>query len=119
MKKRVIFLCAILPMMIGCQRNRVTDAVGEGDFYNYPNPFSDKTTIRYIPAKDTFARVSIYTLAGDLVKDFPGQSSAAHQIYDVMWDGRNSSNNEVADGTYTGVLRADGGNRKIRMSRIK
>lgn len=119
MKKLVLFLI-FSALTMSCQRNRITDAVGGDNFYNYPNPFSEKTTVRYIANRDTYVSISIYTTIGESVKNLvTGQFASANQVYETEWDGSNSGGSQVASGTYIGLLEADGGNRKIKISRIR
>ena len=67
--------------------------------YNYPNPFSESTTIVFDAPQRSFVKVSIFTLAGELVWE--------HELFwdlggrcQVDWDGRNGAGREVASGVY-------------------
>ncbi len=72
---------------------------------NYPNPFSKSsggnpsTTIPYSLSKAGNVSVDVFDISGRLIKNlFSGfRPSGNHQ---VIWDGRNSSGNKVASGTY-------------------
>ena len=72
-----------------------THALGQ----NYPNPFSEQTTIYYTIARDSRVDISVYNLSGQLVttlvdhKHTPGQ-------YSCSWDGTNSAGNQVSGGIY-------------------
>ncbi len=70
-----------------------------------PNPSRDKISIE-LKSLDKPARLMIYNLKGQLVKEFeysPGQK--------VVWDGRNATNKPVASGVY--CLRAVSGSKEM------
>ena len=63
-------------------------------FSNFPNPFTDLTTIRYTIPRDSRVIMKIYDLTGKEVstlvdREMPGGS------YEVTWDSR-----EFSDGIY-------------------
>jgi serine protease AprX len=67
--------------------------------YNFPNPFSERTTIVFDAPYRSFVKVSIFTLVGELVWE--------HELFwdvggkcQVDWDGRNGVGEEVASGVY-------------------
>jgi len=67
--------------------------------YNYPNPFSEITTIVFDAPQRSLVKVSIFTVAGELVWE--------HELFwdlgercKVDWDGRNGAGEEVASGVY-------------------
>ena len=66
---------------------------------NYPNPFSSLTTIPYNLNKRSDVQITIYDILGRVVRDFAIgiQSAGSHHI---LWDGRNSFGNRVANGIY-------------------
>jgi hypothetical protein len=68
---------------------------------NYPNPFNPSTSIRYSVSGDGPMEVSlrIYNVAGRLVRTLvDGQIAPAE--YEVIWNGRNEGDQEVASGLY-------------------
>jgi len=65
----------------------------------WPNPFRDDTTIRFSVPSDGSARVRVYNVAGQLVRELPRvRASAGDNL--VSWDGRNSEDQRVASGVY-------------------
>lgn len=78
------------------------DDVGRGanwDVGNYPNPFNPKTMIEYSLAKGTDVNISIYNVAGQLVRVLVSGKQKADR-YNVIWDGRDDSGRSVSSGVY-------------------
>lgn len=66
---------------------------------NYPNPFNPTTTIRFAIPESVDAIVNIYDIRGALVKTLlDSHKEAGH--YNLVWDGTNTSGNQVASGVY-------------------
>ncbi|MGH1366736.1 MAG: FG-GAP-like repeat-containing protein [Calditrichia bacterium] len=80
---------------------------------NYPNPFNPATTIRFeITLKagsvgESYS-LSIYTIAGQLVRNWQFTTSNMHTFDEVSWDGRNYNNVIVGSGIYFYELRLAG-----------
>ena len=73
---------------------------------NYPNPFNPETTIRYDLSSDALVSLTIYNIAGQVVRKLvDGESLAAGQ-YQAVWDGRSESGASVASGMYFYLLHA-------------
>jgi hypothetical protein len=70
---------------------------------NYPNPFNPETTIRFdIPAaseKDIRVRLSVYNIAGQLVRTLLDQEREPG-VHEIRWDSRDNSGNLAASGIY-------------------
>jgi FlgD Ig-like domain len=66
---------------------------------NYPNPFNPTTTIAFEIPEAVDASVKIYDIGGKLVQTLLDGHRAAGR-YDLIWDARNSSGNQVASGVY-------------------
>ncbi len=67
---------------------------------NYPNPFNPETTIPYALSSDAIVSLTIYNIAGQVVRKLvDGEALAAGQ-YQAMWDGRSESGASVASGMY-------------------
>jgi hypothetical protein len=65
---------------------------------NYPNPFNPTTTMALnLPVKSDWT-ISIYNVAGQLVKTYNGNSEAG--TVNVVWDGTDATGNSVASGIY-------------------
>jgi hypothetical protein len=77
-------------------------------FANYPNPFNPETTIRYnLPSDQSTYRViiKIYDVLGQLVVTLRDQQQRPG-MYQLTWDGRNSSGQAVPSGVYFLTLEA-------------
>jgi len=76
-------------------------------FQNYPNPFNPQTTIVYdLPARSVLW-LSVYDLAGHLVKvlvEGEAQDAGSHS---AVWRGRDHAGREMPSGTYFYRLEAD------------
>ena len=80
---------------------------------NYPNPFNPETKIVFfVPPNAQQQRVviKIFDLTGRLVRVLFDREVAPGR-YEVIWDGRDAHNNELASGTY--VNRLEAGDRVI------
>ncbi len=78
------------------------------NFYCYPNPSRpehDNITIRYESGAEHEGSLGIYTLSGNLVREFRLDENAGSTY--VEWDKKNESGRRVASGVYFIVLRAD------------
>ena len=80
-----------------------------------PNPFGPSTSISYtVPTKGTPVSVSVFDVAGRLVKALVDEKSTAGTHW-VTWDGTDASGGRVASGVYFCRIEAQGfrGQRKI------
>jgi flagellar hook assembly protein FlgD len=69
-------------------------------FQNYPNPFNPSTTIKYqIPQDNIRVRIEVYNVVGQLVRTLADIKQNAGE-YEIVWDGTNSQNIQVASGIY-------------------
>jgi len=66
---------------------------------NFPNPFNPTTTIRYSLAKTSDVKVTIYNMMGQEVRTLINGNMNAG-LYELVWNGRNGSNQKVASGVY-------------------
>ena len=66
---------------------------------NYPNPFSDRTTIPYNLAESSPVRLVVYNSLGQLVRDLVDEEQSAG-ARSTEWDGRNDSGQGAASGMY-------------------
>jgi len=84
---------------------------------NYPNPFTNKTEIRWrITDRIENFSLKIYNVAGELVKTFPTLSRSTGQTNlslsaAIPWDGYNDQGKPVGSGIY--FYRLEAGNIKI------
>jgi len=72
-----------------------------------PNPFSDRTTIRYSLRESGPVSLEIFDLQGRRVRQLLEASHSAGKQH-VVWDGRNDQSRQVASGMYFVRLRAGG-----------
>jgi len=66
---------------------------------NYPNPFSDQTTIYYEIGGETRVNISIYNLAGQLLSTLVERQHSPGS-YSCIWDGTNASGMKLRGGVY-------------------
>jgi hypothetical protein len=71
----------------------------------FPNPFNPSTAIEYTLAEPGTARISIYSIAGQKVRELVTEdmSNGTHR---TVWDGRDSRGKEVSAGVYIMRLKA-------------
>ncbi|MDR3665440.1 MAG: type IX secretion system sortase PorU, partial [Ignavibacteriaceae bacterium] len=72
-----------------------------GDVYNYPNPFSGKTTFTFQQnLNKTFdVKIKIYTVAGRLIKVIDSYS-VRDKYVTIDWDGKDQDGSPIANGVY-------------------
>jgi hypothetical protein len=66
---------------------------------NYPNPFNPSTTLTYILPESTRARLDIYNIKGQLVKNLVDAQQLAGN-HSAIWNGTDKNNRSVASGVY-------------------
>ena len=72
---------------------------------NYPNPFNPSTTISYQLSQAEDVVLSIWNLAGQLVRELVrAPQTTGH--YSVAWDGRDGAGGLLANGVYIYEIRA-------------
>jgi photosystem II stability/assembly factor-like uncharacterized protein len=79
--------------------NRGQEVTGFQLYQNYPNPFSERTTIAYQIKQQAPVVVSIYNILGQRVKTFQ-RNFNGQSIGQVQWDGRDAFGKNVANGIY-------------------
>ncbi len=72
-------------------------------FFNYPNPFSDRTTFRCEMIESVNGTISIFTLAGTLVRQLDVEIINSTMV-EAVWDGRNAEGRTVAAAAYMAVI---------------
>lgn len=87
-------------------------------YQNYPNPFSNQTTLKYDVAEATSVKIYIYNTLGQLVKTIDqGENSVG--IYTVEWDGKNDDGDTLSSGVYFYQLRTKDFNKTMKMLLVK
>ena len=75
---------------------------------NYPNPFNSRTTINYqVPGPGAVVEttMTIYNITGQKIRELVHEHAVPGQ-YSVVWDGLDSSGNQVSSGHYIYLLTA-------------
>jgi hypothetical protein len=73
-------------------------------FQNYPNPFNPQTNIGFALPVACNVTITIYSILGEKVREFEKRYEAGTRT--LMWDGKNSSGEEIASGVYLYKLSA-------------
>ena len=81
---------------------------------NYPNPFNPTTTIRYEVASRANVTLTVYNVLGQKVAELVNANQTAG-LYEVAWNGRDTSGQTAASGVYLYRLSVDGRLSQSRM----
>ncbi|MBT7311757.1 T9SS type A sorting domain-containing protein, partial [bacterium] len=84
----------------------------------YPNPFNPSTTIKFALPNNGPANLSVFDLAGRLVKTLVSGNMNASE-HTVVWNGDDNSGRKVSSGTYYYRLNAGDFTETRKMSLIK
>jgi hypothetical protein len=68
-------------------------------YQNAPNPFNDKTTIRYQLPKAGNVKLNVYNIAGQLVKTLVNKDQPVGS-YTINWNRKDNNNRQVSAGVY-------------------
>jgi hypothetical protein len=74
---------------------------------NYPNPFSDYTTVSFTLNDNSCIQLDIFDITGQHVNTLINENKNPG-TYSVYWDSKNKSGKHVSDGTYYFQLTVDG-----------
>jgi hypothetical protein len=98
---------------VGNASTHSVDFTTRGDFgiewaLNYPNPFSKTTTISYVltGATDDYVEIKIFTVSGRLIRTIRDTIRETANYRSQVWDGRDESGDEVANGVYFARIKA-------------
>jgi serine protease AprX len=91
----------------------------------FPNPFTNSLTV--IVEKPNVAskiKVSVFTVAGELVDRLPEKSDFrstgdGKEIYEQTWEGKNEKGNEVASGIYLLKIDIDDQSKIVKVAKVK
>ena len=67
--------------------------------YNFPNPFKTNTFFTFFSTDDSEVTIKIYTINGIPINSIT-ESVIAGKFTSIFWNGRDKTNNEIANGTY-------------------
>lgn len=87
-------------------------------FQNRPNPFNPVTTIRYSIPRTSHVELSVYTAAGQLVRQLVNGIQSAG-VRETVWDGVDEAGNRAVSGIYFYRLRANGFSYSKKMVLLK
>jgi len=74
----------------------------------FPNPFRGTAQITYELPQESWVTVSIFDVAGRMIRLLEQPAQRAAGRHDATWDGRDDAAREVASGTYILWLETDG-----------
>jgi len=85
---------------------------------NFPNPFNNKTQIRFYVPKQSGTYIQIYDIQGRLVRNLVNRNLDPGW-HSVTWNGVNDSGNITASGVYICRMRASEFNKSIILELLK
>ncbi|OQY30329.1 MAG: hypothetical protein B6244_00270 [Candidatus Cloacimonetes bacterium 4572_55] len=101
-----------------------TEIVGgdkDTDFlaYNYPNPFSETTSITFGISRDLHVELTVYNLTGQRIRSLMDQKLKSGTTHTVLWDGRNENGIPASNGVYFYQLKTEESTSVRRMALIR
>jgi len=84
--------------LLGNQSNSQASSVAMMS-QNYPNPFSSTTRISCYLPKAQKVKVSVYNVKGQIIRTLDDANKAGGK-FEIEWDGKNDSGQNVANGVY-------------------
>ncbi|MDD5491420.1 MAG: kelch repeat-containing protein [bacterium] len=102
------------------EETRWASGKGKGDVFNYPNPFNNstgKTTIKFYCDGAREVKIAIYSLIGELVKDWTVAGTKG--INSLEWDGANGDGKKVESGGYICVIDQGGSKSKFKIGIVR
>ena len=73
---------------------------------NFPNPFNPETSINFNLRKDSKVSLKVFNIKGQLIRTLINEQLSASS-YNIVWNGKNDSGNQVSSGIYLYKLQAD------------
>jgi len=86
--------------------------------HNFPNPFNNNTSIRYLYEMGDIVHLNITDIQGVLIKKIHGENHPGRKNI-VSWDGTNSFGLRVNSGIYFYTLEVDGFRKTKKMLLLK
>jgi len=87
-------------------------------YQNYPNPFSEDTTIQYDLVDENAVDIYIYNSVGKLIRKIDEGTKSAGS-YSVVWDGRSDDGDRVSSGVYFYQIQTKDFNKTMKMLFVK
>jgi len=94
------------------------DQEGNSSLTCYPNPFDQKTTIRYTLDQNSPVRLEVFDLHGEHVRTL-ANIQQAQGIHQTTWDGCNEKGSQMVRGIYTLRLTTATGTETIKLILIR
>ena len=66
---------------------------------NYPNPFNPVTTLQYNLIEDSFVKITIYDIYGNLIKNLVNEKQTSGNKL-IQWNATNNQGGQVSSGLY-------------------
>jgi hypothetical protein len=85
---------------------------------NYPNPFSDQTTLEYVLPNPASVRLTVYDVLGRQVRVLVDEKQQAGR-HTVQWDGRDETGHRMASGVYLARLVVEGTTKVRKMTFVR
>ncbi len=85
---------------------------------NFPNPFNPETTIKYKVKEAGTVNISIYNMAGQLVRTLVNRQMKPGS-YDLVWDAKDNNGQHVSSGTYFYRMQANNFSKVQRMQLLR
>jgi hypothetical protein len=111
---RDIRLCGIPEYSVDADEAKVP-GVGTLLRGSFPNPFNPTTTIKYSLAESGKVTLSVYDIAGRLVRNLLVNEWTEAGEHVAVWDGRNDAGVRVASGVYLCMMKTGGEKSGIKL----
>ena len=85
---------------------------------NYPNPFTDQTTISFNIENESFVLLRIYDLSGKVVSTLIRTTLVSGQ-HTVIWNGKSDSGMELSPGFYVYEIQTNKGDLRRKIAKVK
>ena len=84
----------------------------------WPNPFNPRTTLRFDLPRASAARLTVYDVAGRLVRALVDER-LAEGAHEIAWDGRDDAGRPVGSGAYVARLEVEGAVSSSRLALLR
>lgn len=84
---------------------------------NFPNPFSDQTTIKFNLEENSFVTIVIYDLNGKIIETLSNELMSSGDHF-VIWNGENSSGKNLQSGFYFYEIKTETGRFRKKIVKI-